>query len=185
MTRNYSNGRRIMEVKNMQRKNFVIPIAFVVMACMLLVPMVSATTYGITSSIVSDTWSPGTVSNKDNISGSSPNNAYAQITSGSPSQSGAGGQIRGYVGSVALGSNIQIYAFSPAGYSSKVHVYVSTSSGGPWNEIGTGVSVSGGPGWFNFGYCGQAFSYVAVASIHEGGQPSNVYIDCVKITQPP
>lgn len=169
----------------MQKKSFVIPLALVLMAGILLVPLVSAATYGITSVTSWGTWPNGTVANYNNIRYSSPDNAYAQITSGNPSQSGAGGYITGYVGSVPAGSNIQIYAFSPAGYYSKVHVYVSTSSSGPWTEIGTGLTVSGGPGWFNFGYCAQSFSYVNAASIHEGGQPSNVYIDCVRITQPP
>ncbi|MBT0158646.1 hypothetical protein G4O51_01535 [Candidatus Bathyarchaeota archaeon A05DMB-2] len=169
-----------MEV-NIMKKYFIIPTALFLMIGILLVPLASAATYYISSVHSYGTYGAGTVSNPSNITGSSPNNAYARIRG--VSSSGDGGYIIGLTNAaVPAGSTVKIYAFSAYGYYSRVHVYVSYYSDGPWYEVGSGLTVSSGPDWYNFGYTTQNYRYVAVASIYEGGQPTDVYIDCVQIT---
>ena len=165
----------------MKKSRFIVPIALVLMIVALFAPLVSAATYGILAVTSTYEYGSGDVENESNITGTSPNNAYAHI-SGEDSP-GDGGNIVGVtVTVIPAGSTIKIYAFSSYGYYSNVHIYVSSSSSGPWYEVGDGVEVSSGPDWYNFGYTTRQYRWVAVASIYEGGEPTDVYIDCVKIT---
>lgn len=167
----------------MNKKRFLASIALAVIACALIIPLVAAATYGISSDVVATNYPPsGSVTNKDNIKGSSPDLSYARIYG--ITTYGSGGSIQGNLGTnVPSTSKIEINAYPATGYTSRVRVYVS-SDGSTWNPVGY-VDVNGGPTWWTVGYAYQTVRYVAVASIYEDSKQPNVYIDCVRVTQPP
>ena len=92
---------------------------------------------------------------------------------------GDGGNIVGYVNKVSTGT-VAIFARSVTS-STKIHVYTSSSSSGPWTEITSNkwVSQNSNMDWIVCGSRGVSFEYIAISAMQEDNKPANIYIDTV------
>jgi hypothetical protein len=92
---------------------------------------------------------------------------------------GDGGNIVGYLNKVSTGT-VAIFARSVTS-STKIHVYTSSSSSGPWTEITSNkwVSQNSNMDWIVCGSRGVGFEYIAISAMQEDNKPANIYIDTV------
>ena len=152
-----------------------------IMSGLGVTPYVAPLQYSYVSSTVGSPtiYSPGTVTNAGNVAGQFPDGAFARIYGG---VANAGGHILCQLNQVSKGE-VFILARS-ASTNTQIHVYVSTSSNGPWTEITSNklVPYSTDPDCISCGSYNTNFQYIGIAAIHENGRVADIYIDSIIVT---
>jgi len=92
-----------------------------------------------------------------------------------------GGNIVCRLDKVSTGT-VDIFAQSITALT-KIRVYTSSSSSGPWTEItgsnGKWVGYNADMQWITCGSRNANFEYIAITALYDGNQPANIYIDTV------